>query len=194
MNLSKLLACATLVLSAAGNAHAATVNITDNAWHEFDVDSLIAQTSGTEWIDNTNGNALSFTFTLSNDAYLRVVDAGFAGDTFNFVLNSSHYSTSSVAQTEFNNSPIDALVDFNFAWADSTNFSRSQLLLSAGTYTLTGSLKQSVLLGSSPSLSGSPLNATVGGVQIAAVPEANAYAMLLAGLGLIGFVSRRRMH
>ena len=31
-----------------------------------------------------------------------------------------------------------------------------------------------------------------GGINVAAVPEPETYAMLLAGLGLIGFTARRR--
>lgn len=185
-NFTKFLASATLAIAAMSSAHAATSIIADNAWHEFDVDSYVSQSGGTEWIDYIDGSALTFTFTLANAAYLRVVDAGFAGDSFDFVLNGSNYSSSAVPQTEYNNNPANAGTNFDAAWADSANFSSRQVLLSAGTYTLTGMLNQSM------TLDGSPLNATVGAVQIAAVPEADTYAMLLAGLGLMGLLARRR--
>jgi hypothetical protein len=41
---------------------------------------------------------------------------------------------------------------------------------------------------------GAPLNATIGDLRltVAAVPEPETFALLLAGLGLVGFVARRR--
>jgi len=45
---------------------------------------------------------------------------------------------------------------------------------------------------------GSPLNGTnndylVWGVAVVPIPEASTYAMLLTGLGLLGFIARRRL-
>ena len=68
------------------------------------------------------------------------------------------------------------------------NFSYLQLALDAGTYTVTGALVTSAL-----DEAGDPLNASVGGLQVSAVPVPAAVwllgSALLAGAG---FVRRRR--
>jgi hypothetical protein len=182
MTFKQTLLALALGLGVAAQAHATTTNITDNAWHEFDVD--VDQAGSANWEDYNDFSTLTFTFTLTEASYLRVVDAGFAGDTYNFVLNGNSYSTSAVPQTDYV-SALNAGLDYDAAWADSANFSRSELLLTAGAYTLTGTLNQSILIDNAP------LNATVGAVQIAAVPEESTFAMLLAGLGLMAFARRR---
>ena len=176
---------ATLALAFAGLAQATTAPLVPGQWAEFNVDDVAAQSGGTEWIDYADGSALSFTFTIAGPVELRVVDAGFAGDTFNVSVNGSSQLTSAVPAGVYSaNQP--ATVDFDAAWAD-PSFSRLSWLLSApGTYTVTGWLGQSV------SNAGAPLNATIGAVMLAAVPEPGTWALLLAGLAVIGFTARRR--
>jgi PEP-CTERM motif len=180
-------ALATMVLAVGGLAHAASVPLTANGpWAEFDIDDFAAQSGGTEWIDFTDGSALTFTFTVSGPTQLRVVDAGFAGDTFSVTLNGAALgTTSAVAPVAYSDSLPSVGTDFDAAWADAS-YSRGSWLLGAGTYSLTGALLQSV------SLDGAPLNATVGAVMIAAVPEPTSWALLLAGLSVVGVVLRRR--
>ena len=168
-------------------ASAATVTITDNEWHAFDVDDLTAVSGGLEWIDTTDGSALSFSFTLSSDAILRVVDSGWSGDTFRVLSNGSPLGITSAA---VNNVTVDPLPPtqqgFDTAWADPT-FSKGAYLLSAGNYSITG------LLNSSATFDGSsPLNATVGAVMLAPVPEPTHALLMLAGLGIIAMRIRAR--
>jgi hypothetical protein len=174
-------------IACTGLAHATTTAIAANGqWAEFDVDDVTAQSGGTEWIDNTDGSALSFTFTVAGPTQLRVVDAGFAGDSFSVFLNGAALgTTSAVPPAAVTASTPSIGTDFDAAWTDAS-YSRGSWVLGAGTYTLTGALLQSVSFG------GAPLNATVGGVILAAVPEPSSWALLIAGLSVVGFVARRR--
>ncbi|MDP0941742.1 PEP-CTERM sorting domain-containing protein, partial [Klebsiella quasipneumoniae] len=63
-------------------------------------------------------------------------------------------------------------------------------ILQAGNHSISGSLLQSVLV----DVGAGPLNATVGALklEVSAVPEPATLVSLLAGLGLIGLVVRRR--
>jgi len=181
-----LRAAIAVALCAAGVAHATVTPLAvSGQWYEFDVDDVQAQSNGVEWIDYSDGSALSFTFTIAAPTELRVVDAGFAGDSFNVTVNGISQLTSAVPTTTY--SPTrTAITNFDAAWAD-TGFSRGSWLLTApGTYTVTGVLAQSVTNG------GAPLNATIGAVMLAAVPEPGTWALLLAGLAVIGVIARRR--
>jgi len=175
-----------LLLGAAGVAQATTSPLSVNGqWVEFSVDDVAAQSGGLEWIDYTDGSALSFTFSITAPTELRVVDAGFAGDTFSVSVNGVSQLTSSVPATVYSATQT-AIADYNAAWAD-TNFSRGSWVLTApGTYTVTGVLAQSVSNGAAP------VNATIGAVMLAAVPEPGTWALLLAGLGVLGVSARRR--
>jgi len=83
--------------------------------------------------------------------------------------------------------PISTL-DYDAALADA-NFSRGVYGFGPGAYTLTGALFSSALDGD-----GLPLNATVGALklEIAPVPEVSTLGLLLAGLGVVGGLYRRR--
>ena len=179
-------AAVALALCAAGVVHATTTPLAANGqWHEFDVDDVQAQSGGVEWIDYSDGSMLSFSFTVTAPVELRVVDAGFAGDTFNVTVNGSSQLTSAVPVAAY--SPTQpAVTNFDAAWAD-TSFSRGSWLFTApGTYTVTGVLVQSVTNG------GAPLNSTLGAVMLAAVPEPGTWALLLAGLAVLSVAARRR--
>ena len=176
-----------LVLGAAGLAHATTTPLAvPGQWVEFDVDEVQAQSGGLEWIDFNDGSALSFSFTIAGPVELRVVDAGFAGDTFGVSINGVSQLTSAVPAAIY--SPTQtAITNFDAAWAD-PSFSRGSWLLTApGTYTVSGVLAQSV------TNAGAPLNATIGAVMLAAVPEPGTWALLLAGLAVLGVTARRRV-
>lgn len=189
----------TLLSCLAVGAQATTVAIAaDGSWNEFDVDEISAQSGGLEWIDNVtgpgipqyqgDGSALSFSFTLTTQAWLRVVDAGFAGDRFQIFNGANSLGfTSAVPATTYENNPPNAGLDFDAAFADPANFSSISLLLAPGAYTISGLLTQSV--GSSFG----PLNATVGAVSVtAAVPVPAALPLLVSGLGLLGTSIRQR--
>lgn len=104
------------------------------------------------------------------------------------VADGSSYTNTSkplaYAEAALNGDSLKANMPFvtTVAAADSADFwllgnSSSATLAQANTYMQAGQF----------SLSGTALNYTV-----AAVPEADTYAMMLAGLGLVGFMARRR--
>jgi hypothetical protein len=184
-NLLKL-AAATIALAVSLGAHAASVAVTQfDQWYQFDVDAGLAASGTPVWIDNSNGSALSFTFTVGDRTVLSVVDAGFAGDTFNLFLNGGGaIATSAVPVVAYESNP-SLEFDFDAAFANPA-YSSLQLVLDAGTYTLTGIVDQSVTLG------GSALNATFGAVRLS-VPEPGSLGMsLLAILLLFGSIARPR--
>jgi len=163
-------------------ALAADVALTTNGqWNAFDVTPDVAISGGLEWIDITDGSALSFSF--SGPAILTVVDAGFAGDRFQVFDNGNLVGQTSAAANSY---PASVGLNFDAALADG-GYSRGVFVLGAGNHVITGELSQSAL-----DDTGSALNATVGAVQIAAVPEPQTYALVLAGLGLLGMAAQRR--
>jgi len=180
-----LMAAAIAAAVIAPAAHATTVALPgDDSWAEFDVDAFSAQDFGNGWIDTNDGSALNFTFTVAPGMHgvLTVVDAGFAGDTFT-ISNFGNVigTTSSVPAGQ----PVGATVlDLGDALANPA-YSRGVFTLGAGSYSISGSLAQSVF---------GDEGATLGGVRLAvsAVPEPTDTALLLAGLGIVGLMARRR--
>ena len=129
--------------------HATTVSpVTNGNWYQFDVDDLIANSGGTEWIDgitgepgyNGDGSALTFSFTLGNAAILKITDAGFAGDEFKLTINGNDYFSSAVADFY----PDSIGTDFDAA-LNSGSYSHFSILLNPGSYVVTGELAQSAL-------------------------------------------------
>jgi hypothetical protein len=173
---------AVALLSALCSQAEASILVADGTWNAFDVNDLTAVSGGLEWID-LNGDALSFDFTLTESAYLKVVDGGFAGDRFNVYDNGNLLSETSVASNTYPNSVV---LDFDSAFADS-NYSQGVFFLGAGNHSITGLLTQSALMNGA-----TPFNATVGAVSLTAVPLPAAAWLYLTGTALMGFVSRRR--
>lgn len=172
-------------------AHATNISlIADGQWNEFNVNDNSdtgtgALSNGVEWVDLTYTNSpdfgtpLSFQFTIQNGfvGYLTVVDSGIAGEIFDVKNNGV-----SIGQTSNVGVGSDYVQNFDANLADSS-FSRGVFTLSAGTYSITGSL-----FNPAPSY-----NLTNGALklEVAAVPEESTFAMLLAGLGLMAFARRR---
>lgn len=154
----------------------------DGAWNAFDVDNALSTSGNLEWID-LDSNTLSFDFTLTGSAYLKVVDGGFAGDRFNVFDNGNLLGQTSVAVNTY---PDSVGTDFDAALADA-NFSRGVFLLDVGSHSITGLLSQSALDDTSTAI-----NATVGAVSLTAVPLPAAAWLYLTGTALMGFISRRR--
>ena len=162
----------------------------DSQWQTFDVDNSYSQSGGLEWIDAqsfagyaNDGSALDFKFTLTGDAILTVVDAGFAGDEFQVFDNGAAIGFTSTAKNSYPNS-----VGTDFAAAlQNSHYSRATFRLHAGQHDITGLLALSAL-----DADHSAINATVGGLNLIPVPEADALALFLAGSGLLGLFTRRR--
>lgn len=189
-----MLAVALAVTSLA--AQATTVNLAaDGQWNAFTVDSWSSLSGGVEWIDGDDSNAkdfgsvLSYSFTIAagHQGTLTVVDANLAGDTFQ-VFNQGALlgSTSAVAQTSYDTAP-NLGNDFDAALLDPA-FSHGVFTLGAGTYRISGSLAQSVLLG------GENLDATGGALKlnVSAVPEPSQGVLVLSALGVVGLIASRR--
>ncbi len=176
---------AVLGIACATGAQAATVNLTGadlNQWQTFDVDDFAAPGGGLGWIDVNTNTLLNFSITLGAPAYLRVVDSGFAGDVFSVTRNGNPLGVTSAATDTFalGLARGTTQADFDAAFADD-RFSRGSFLLGAGTHDISGLLRSTT----------APFNATVGALQLAPVPEPGGWALLLAGLGLIGAIARR---
>lgn len=180
--IKKSILATALLAAMCANAEAAPISA-DGAWHAFDVDDSVSSSGGLEWIDLDN-NALSFEFTLTGSAILRVVDGGVAGDRFRIFNNLSDVlgETSAAANTY----PDSVDTDFDAAFAN-FDYSRGEFLLGAGTYQISGLLIQSAL-----DDTGAEINATVGGISLTAVPLPTAAWLYVTGAGLIGLVSRSR--
>lgn len=182
-------AATALALASITGAHATTLEAsTDGNWNVFDIADVIAADGGLGWIDITDGSALSFSFTVAAGQMgsLTVVDAGFAGDTFNLTLNGSALAPTSAAVSSF--AANTTVFDFDEALANA-DYSRGVYALTAGSYTLTGSLASSVF-----DDLGSPLNSTVGAfkVDVSPVPLPATALLMLNGLGALALVMRRR--
>ncbi len=181
---NKKLATLVVALSAAitSQAQATTIDVTDTAWHTFDVDPITAASGGLEWIDITDGSALDFTINLTAPTLVTIVDGGYSGDRFQVFDKGVSLGLTSAAPNSYPNH-----VGLNFDAALASGYSTASFLLGAGSHDLTGLLFQSALDGSNQ-----PLNATVGGLRLEPVPLPGAALLFLSGGGLLSFFGRRR--
>jgi len=199
---ARLLAAFAATAAVSFGAQAATnmVSLTADAqWHAFSVDANSAANSGVNWIDLDytpsgiagNANDLSFSFTVADHAIFRVVDLFAAGDTYSVNISGSNgtslsLNTSVVGTHDLSDATLPFANTADEAWANALDFSQLQVTLGAGSYTVTGSLLQSVTDGASP------LNMTSGAVSITAVPEPSGLSLVAAALALVVFMFRRR--
>jgi hypothetical protein len=184
-----LLAAGLLSLAALSSAQATNVTVlAGSGWKDFFVADPAFNLGNTDfsWVDPNDFSKNVYSFTVAAGFYgtLTVVDAGFSGDVFSVVSNGSPLANTSAAV----NSYPSAEGDYDLALANS-NFSHGVYGFGPGTYTVTGALFSSAL-----DDTGAALNATVGALKfdVAAVPEASTVAMLMAGLGVVGLLARRR--
>ncbi|OAI20946.1 hypothetical protein A1359_20010 [Methylomonas lenta] len=180
--IKKMILAAAFLAVNSGQIHAATLNA-DGAWNVFDVDEFSASSGGLEWID-IDGGALSFDFTLTESAYLKVVDGGFSGDQFQVFDNGQLLGETSTAS---NNYPTSLGLDFDQAFSNA-DYSQGVYLLGVGSHTITGLLSISAI-----DDIGDDINATVGAVSLTAVPLPAAAWLYAIGLAFFGAVSRRRI-
>ncbi|MEO5685803.1 MAG: hypothetical protein ABIR54_00440 [Burkholderiaceae bacterium] len=191
--MSKQLMAAALAAAAviAAPAHATSVALpADASWTEFTVDNTVGPAFGNGWIDYSNGSAMSFSFAIAAGSVgtLSIVDLGFAGDTFNITNFGAALGTTSSVPV----GTVDGGVETDYAAAlANPAYSHGVFTLAAGSYSISGSLLQSVF----DNYAGIDLDSTYGAVSLttaAAVPEASNAAMLLSGLAAAALLARRR--
>jgi hypothetical protein len=188
MNKQLMVAALAAAALIAAPAHATNVALAaDGHWNEFNVDSFLAQSGGTGWIDEdyaADNSALSFTFTIGQGMHgtLTVVDAGFAGDTFSVANFGNTIGATSGVAAGTSSGPTE--FDFDAALANPA-YSQGVFTLGAGTYSISGSLLQSV---------DGDLDATNGAVRlsVSAVPEPASSALMLGGFAALALLARRR--
>ncbi|MEO8037786.1 MAG: PEP-CTERM sorting domain-containing protein [Betaproteobacteria bacterium] len=166
------------------SAHADTVVLPmDGQWHPFDVDAEFAPAK--DWID-LSGDALAFTFNAAGPVALTVLDGGFAGDEFEVFDHGVWLGFTSAAVDSYPDSFASTQAGFDHALADN-RYSRRVFMLGAGAHSVTGLMSRSALDDTLV-----PLDATVGAVRIAAVPEPASWSLLAGGIAaLVGAIRRR---
>jgi hypothetical protein len=198
--LAAVVATAAAAVSLSAQAATNVVSLTADAqWHTFSVDATSAANGGVNWIDLDytpsgiagNANDLSFSFTVADQAIFRVVDLFAAGDTYSVNISGSNgtslsLDTSVVGPHDLSDATLPFAGTGDEAWANALDFSQLQVTLGAGSYTVTGSLLQSVTDGALP------LNMTSGAVSITAVPEPSGLSLAVAALAFVVFIFRRR--
>jgi hypothetical protein len=187
----RLILCtvATALVGLSFSSHAKDLALTvGSGWNSFSTDRDALRSDAWFDLQNTSFERLYFTFEVAagDSATLSVVDGDFAGNTFS-VFNGVALlgNTSAVPALDLNTAPFS---NFEQAFADPT-YSRATFNLGAGSYRITGNLTQASLDGTAPVWS------TSGAVRVdavSAVPEPSAYAMFLAGLGMMVYISRRQ--
>ncbi|MEQ1529334.1 MAG: VPLPA-CTERM sorting domain-containing protein [Methylococcales bacterium] len=190
----KIIFLSAVLLSAISTQAHSDILVADGVWHSFDVDQLTANSGNLEWID-LDGNILTFDFTLTEPAYLNVVDAGFAGDRFtvydgsilSYLSFGNAFTELGQTSTAVNSYPNTAVLDFDQAMATSA-YSQGKFLLAPGMHSIFGLLSTSAL-----NDTGVALNATVGAVSLTAVPLPAAVWLYLTGTGALGWLSRRHL-
>jgi hypothetical protein len=192
MNYRHLLAAGLLTFASLGSAHAiTTVTLAaGSGWQGFVIDPPSQSIPGTPlaWhtLDTTGDIAFSITVNSGEYGTLLVTDSGYAGNVFSVTADGLSLGNTSAATNDANS--VNGVFDYAAAFADPT-FSHGTYGFGQGTYIITGALFSSAV-----DASGVAFNSTIGGVNftVTAVPEASTLAMLMAGLGLVGLLARRR--
>jgi hypothetical protein len=163
------------MLVGAGEAGATTNTIqADGSWQSFFFDGVVGSSFLDDYASN-NPSTLSFSVELAGPAWLRVTDAGSPGDRFSISVDGVHLGNTSMPT----GSSSAFTVNFDEAIA-SNAWSHGSWLLPAGTHLITGSVLAA------------PIGPGFGGLQVAAVPEPETWAMMVAGLGLVVAAAKRR--
>jgi hypothetical protein len=120
----------------------------------------------------------AFTFSVDVAGTYKFFSWTGSGSTFdNFIILYSGFSTAM---------PLAGAIVANDDWLSTTNASFTAALTTAGVYTLVTTGFANDDFGTFKTLITGPGNVT------APVPEPETYALMLAGLGLVGFLARRR--
>ena len=118
-------------------------------------------------------------------------DAGMFTDTISFSITAGDLSTSAnPLNVKLNNTNVFNISDLTYTlWSGSDNLGTFNGDNTTFTNTLAAGDYVVKVTGNADGVAGGTYGIAM---QLAAVPEPETYAMLLAGLGLVGFMSRRR--
>ena len=164
-------AAVSLVAAAPALANVVVPLAPHTGWTEFQF-----QGDGSMFQDYS-ANTIDFTFTLTKPNIFQVTDGWNDGDQFDVIINSIDVGPTSTPKTDF----LD--VDNRYSQAIgkyAASFSHAIYLLGAGSYDIEGYVLKSVY------------GAGTGAVALGVVPEPSTWAMLIAGVGLVGGAARRK--
>jgi hypothetical protein len=175
MRLSKVLlgALAATAVVAAVPASAAVLTLGGGWSGFFNVNPNYPDPDGGPLYDIDTGDT-SYTFTLTGDSVLKITDLYYNLDQFDITINGVDQGPTSYPQQDY----VEPQADPDLAFAD-PHFSHGEYALGPGFYEVTG---VSIF---------SPYGYNVGAIELD-VPEPAAWAMMLAGFGLVGGLVRRR--
>jgi len=174
--LAAVLACNPVFSQASTVSQPLTV---DGLWNEFlfDLNNTVGLGSGFLSTDKTAFSLVSFTFSLTDAAYLQITDAFRDGDRFEVFANGVLLGATSAASA----TGTDLRDDYTAAFFDD-RFSSAQWLLAPGDYAITGNVIQQ------PEIEGRAA------LRLSSVPVPASVLFLLTGaLGLVGVSKLRRL-
>lgn len=181
MRKTSILMAGLAALAISGSSASAMTLGLDTGWQYF----TFAAT-GSTWSDN-------FTFTIANTAYFAVTDSFCAGDQFSFSVNGTYTGDTSIPFFDGTcNDGTTRTTDPDLAFSSSL-WSSGELALAAGTYTITGSALASPFGagGAYAQLSSTSRGGPV--IQPPSVPLPASGVVLLAGLGGLAALRRRKV-
>ena len=176
------------VFTASGGAFGAGNAISPTLWQvKYDSNTFLAFCLDPHVGLNNDSNSYSSGVFAASDAVKRLYEGYYASSIANVSANATSAAAFQVALWELNNDDSNVLTGaLRFRSLSNAVVSEANSML--GVATGTGSIKNLYNYTSLSSVN--PASQTL--LSVSPVPEAQTWAMLVAGLGLLGFMARRR--